>query len=354
MIFLTGLLAVLKWIGIVLLWILLILLILLALILFVPVRYRARAEIPDRFAENPEKIRGEAEFSWLLRLAGYRYSTDPAAGRPNGFRIAGFVFGGRADSASGAGRRGRRRKPRRKAERFRRNPHKPEDSGAGTGAAGNAKETGEDRQPETPVRPGRENQESRDALKDSEQLDQVMEEASVDDWEDSPGRTDGRGADSAAGSRGAPGGKSGDRKSRAEGRRGRQGARSSGTAGRIAGMLKWFFGGEMEPVRGKLLRTLKGIAGDIFPRKGNIRLRFGLDDPSVTGQVLGFLAMLYPLFSGNMNVEPDFEKPVLEGSVDVSGRIFAGVIGFYVLRLLADKKVRASISKLRKELSDGR
>ena len=68
---LTGILTVLKIIGIALLVILALVLLILILVLFVPVRYRLDGTIPETDLEQGfdlEKIIGSAKFSWLLHF----------------------------------------------------------------------------------------------------------------------------------------------------------------------------------------------------------------------------------------------------------------------------------------------
>lgn len=59
----------------------------------------------------------------------------------------------------------------------------------------------------------------------------------------------------------------------------------------------------------------------VRPRKFKVRVRFGFDDPSVTGQILAYAGMLYPLLGKDMMIEPDFEREILEGSLLIKGRI---------------------------------
>ena len=59
----------------------------------------------------------------------------------------------------------------------------------------------------------------------------------------------------------------------------------------------------------------------VKPRKFKVRVRFGFDDPSVTGQILAYAGMLYPLLGKDMMIEPDFEREILEGSLLIKGRI---------------------------------
>ena len=68
MLLLTGILTVLKIIGIVLLVILAVILLLLLLVLFAPIRYKADASVPRSDLDNfdVEKISAKVGFSWLL------------------------------------------------------------------------------------------------------------------------------------------------------------------------------------------------------------------------------------------------------------------------------------------------
>ena len=127
-----------------------------------------------------------------------------------------------------------------------------------------------------------------------------------------------------------------------------------GKAGIIVRLIRMLFGEEMAPSRRRVLRAVKGILRDIFPRKGKIRLRFGLGDPAETGQVLAILAAVYPVFRGNLDVTPDFDNAVLEGTAAVSGRVIVGVILFWIFLLLTDRRLRNLIAEARKEFSDGR
>lgn len=84
-----------------------------------------------------------------------------------------------------------------------------------------------------------------------------------------------------------------------------------------------------------LADCLKQVFRHILPRKGNIRLVFGFEDPSSTGQVLAWVSPFYPLYGRVLTLEPVFDQPVLEGEGDVRGRIrlFALLrIGFRIRR----------------------
>lgn len=75
-------------------------------------------------------------------------------------------------------------------------------------------------------------------------------------------------------------------------------------------------------------------------KKGHITLRFGFDDPSLTGKILGILGMLYPLVNGNLYVTPEFEEECLEGQIDLKGQMRLIHLVIFVIRLVLDKHVR--------------
>ena len=57
----------------------------------------------------------------------------------------------------------------------------------------------------------------------------------------------------------------------------------------------------------------------IRPRKLEGRLRFGTDDPCLTGRILGIFAMFYPLYQKNFILVPDFEQACLEAKLKAKG-----------------------------------
>ena len=64
----------------------------------------------------------------------------------------------------------------------------------------------------------------------------------------------------------------------------------------------------------KLLRRWK-------PKKLKADIHYGFEDPCLTGQVLAGLSVIYPFVVEHLEVEPDFENKVLEGSLQVKGNI---------------------------------
>ena len=65
------------------------------------------------------------------------------------------------------------------------------------------------------------------------------------------------------------------------------------------------------------IHLLKSIA----PRKVKGYLHIGMEDPATTGQILGCYGMLYPLIGGHIDVIPDFDQVILEGTLKIRGHI---------------------------------
>lgn len=98
-----------------------------------------------------------------------------------------------------------------------------------------------------------------------------------------------------------------------------------------------------EKIKKECLVLLKKLK----PEKLNIKIRFGFDDPGLTGKVLGGLAVIYPLLGDTMEINPDFENQILKGNVYLKGKIrfchFAGL----ALKLIICKDIRSSYKDIR-------
>lgn len=89
-----------------------------------------------------------------------------------------------------------------------------------------------------------------------------------------------------------------------------------------------------------LLRKLK-------PKKANIKLKFGFEDPSLTGKVLGGISILYPVLGDTIDIIPDFENQILQGNVHIKGRIRCCHFAALALKLLLCKDIRKSYVDIR-------
>lgn len=102
------------------------------------------------------------------------------------------------------------------------------------------------------------------------------------------------------------------------------------------------------------IRAFKKIKKELFillrrlkPKKINIKLRFGFDDPSVTGKVLGGIGMIYPFLGDTTEIIPDFENKILKGNVYIKGRIRICHFAALAVKLLLSKDIRTSYKDIK-------
>lgn len=93
----------------------------------------------------------------------------------------------------------------------------------------------------------------------------------------------------------------------------------------------------------KIVKLLKHI----LPRRFNIYGEVGFDDPSVTGQILVITSMLIPIVGDKINIQGNFEEPV----IDIEGKLKGRITLFKVLWTLAvlyfNKNIRKIIKMFR-------
>lgn len=95
-------------------------------------------------------------------------------------------------------------------------------------------------------------------------------------------------------------------------------------------------------------KQLMYVLGKISPRKYQINLHLGFDDPAVMGEVLAVWGMFYPLHQGNINIEPEFEQSVIEGVFSFQGLVSVFVFARVVCILFFDKDIKHLIKRLKR------
>lgn len=91
---------------------------------------------------------------------------------------------------------------------------------------------------------------------------------------------------------------------------------------------------------GLLYNQLKVLLGRLLPKKISGNLHFGTEDPALTGEILGGIAAIYPLFMDQVKVVPDFQETVLEGELYLKGRMRLITLARIAWKLYRDKNVR--------------
>ena len=95
------------------------------------------------------------------------------------------------------------------------------------------------------------------------------------------------------------------------------------------------------------------ITKHILPTKIRGYVKFGTGDPCSTGQILGVLALLLPVYKDSLKVVPDFENGMIEGDIFLKGRIRFMTLLIICIKLLLNKACRQlykNYLKLKEEL----
>ncbi len=90
-----------------------------------------------------------------------------------------------------------------------------------------------------------------------------------------------------------------------------------------------------------LLKKVGKILKGFLPRKYWGYLRIGLDSPATMGMLAGYGAMLYPFYEGHFRFEPVFDEKVIEGELDLKGRIILMPVVIALIPVLFNRNVRA-------------
>lgn len=95
-------------------------------------------------------------------------------------------------------------------------------------------------------------------------------------------------------------------------------------------------------LKSRLIRVIRHIR----PRKFQLYLHYGSEDPALTGKITGWMAAMMVFYENAIFFEPDFEKAVIEGSLKFQGRVQIFVFLWTGIRILLKKQVRVMIKKL--------
>lgn len=99
----------------------------------------------------------------------------------------------------------------------------------------------------------------------------------------------------------------------------------------------------------ELLKLLKKF----IPKKIYGYVKFGFEDPSTTGAVLGYYSLAFPLIGPKLKVLPDFENQVTEFDVSIKGRITIISVLIAALKVYFDKDIKRFFNLIKKEFSNG-
>lgn len=111
------------------------------------------------------------------------------------------------------------------------------------------------------------------------------------------------------------------------------------------------------PQKGETVRAIMDLVTGLLkvplPKRYEVQVRFGMKDPATTGQILGYYYALGPLLMPSvkrerrLEVEADFENPVLEVKAKCKGHFSIGSFLRPVIRALMNGHIRRLIRYVR-------
>lgn len=104
-------------------------------------------------------------------------------------------------------------------------------------------------------------------------------------------------------------------------------------------LLKVYDSKRFEVAKKDVKAYIKEIFSIVKPGKLEGYIHFGMEDPAATGDVLGVLAMIYPLYQGFLTINPDFTEKCLDGALKGKGKIFLFSIVKLWIKVILNKNL---------------
>ena len=325
---LTGLLTVLKIIGIALLIILALVLLILILVLFVPIRYKLDGTIPETDLDQGfdlEKIALSARFSWLLHFisGGIQYPEN----KEFTVRIMGIkILPGKEKKGKEEKKKEKKKHKKKEAkdsednaegividEKKDKSDDTKSDTGSGDDGDTNSDESNKDSAPESDTNTRTDS--------DDKALIEIIQDIfdKVENILKTPQNVLGKIQYTIS--------------------------RVCGKIGMIKNTLvNDIFKLAFELVKGKLIRMIKMI----LPDKSKVDLMLGLGDPADTAQAMAAYGALYPVLFKSVSFRPDFDRKVIYADAHFKGHITVFTILYCVCVCYFNKDVKKVIRRFKK------
>ncbi len=91
----------------------------------------------------------------------------------------------------------------------------------------------------------------------------------------------------------------------------------------------------------------------ILPVRARGTIRLGFDDPATTGSVLAACSVFYAMYGDGITWIPEFQESVLEGELDLKGRVRLGTVLWLAARVLLNRNFRVMLKKIKKIRANG-
>ncbi len=98
----------------------------------------------------------------------------------------------------------------------------------------------------------------------------------------------------------------------------------------------------------ELWEVLKKLLWHIRPRYFSLYLHYGMEDPSLTGQIYGIYNSFYPIHKGKPVIVPDFDEKCLDGNYRIKGHIQLFFVLTALVRLYFNKDVKRLYAMIKK------
>lgn len=92
----------------------------------------------------------------------------------------------------------------------------------------------------------------------------------------------------------------------------------------------------------------------LWPKKWEITGNIGLEDPALTGELMGILGSLYPILGSKVRIVPDFERKVTDIKGRAKGHIRMGNLLYQMLTLILNPHCLRFIRLVFQELDDSK
>lgn len=94
-----------------------------------------------------------------------------------------------------------------------------------------------------------------------------------------------------------------------------------------------------------IISQIKRLFKEIKPKKYDINVHFGFQEPDVTGKVLMYIAVFYGITGLNINIKPEFEEKIFEGDCYLKGRVRVITLLLIALKVYKNKRFKQIINK---------
>ena len=122
----------------------------------------------------------------------------------------------------------------------------------------------------------------------------------------------------------------------------------SGLYDKIRRIIKMLYDERDQKAVQELLLRVKEILWHIRPRKLDVNLKLGMDDPAATGEITGLIYSFKPLYTKHLHYTPDFDNKVIEADGLLKGHIRLIFVLVAAARVYFDKDIRRLYNQIQK------